>query len=66
MGSGPIHAVTCHKGGAFMTEQERQLFISKLSFEGKIDDRDGVLGFMVKKDFDLAAAFKGVYDPEKD
>ena len=49
-----------------MTERERQAFIRGLSFEGEIEDRDGVLGFTVKKDFDLAAVFKGVYDPAAD
>lgn len=49
-----------------MTEQERQAFISGLSFEGEIEDCDGVLKFTVKKDFDLAAAFEGVYDPAAD
>lgn len=49
-----------------MTEQERQVFISRLTFEGEIDDCDGVLMFTVKKDFDLAAAFEGVYNPTAD
>ena len=49
-----------------MTERERQAFIRGLSFEGEIEDRDGVLGFTVKKDVDLAAVFKGVYDPAAD
>lgn len=49
-----------------MTEQERQAFISRLTFEGEIDDCDGVLMFTVKKDFDLAAAFEGVYNPATD
>ena len=49
-----------------MTGQERQAFISSLSFEGEIEDCDGVLMFTVKKDFDLAAAFESVYDPAAD
>ena len=49
-----------------MTEHERQAFISRLTFEGEIDDCDGVLMFTVKKDFDLAAAFEGVYNPAAD
>ena len=32
-----------------MTERERQAFIRELSFEGEIEDRDGVLGFTVKR-----------------
>lgn len=49
-----------------MTERERQAFISGLSFEGEIEDCDGVLLFTVKKDFDLAAVFEDVYDPAAD
>lgn len=49
-----------------MTAQERQALISSLSFEGEIDDCEGVFMFTVKKDFDLAAAFEGIYDPEQD
>ena len=49
-----------------MTDQERQALISSLSFEGEIDDCEGVFMFTVKKDFDLAAAFEGIYDPEQD
>ncbi|MDE6933729.1 MAG: hypothetical protein K2P37_13690 [Oscillospiraceae bacterium] len=49
-----------------MTEQERQAFISNLSFEGEIEDCEGVFRFTVKKDFDLAAAFEGIYDPAAD
>ena len=49
-----------------MTEQERQTFISNLSFEGEIDDCEGVFMFTVKKDFDLAAVFEGIYDPAAD
>lgn len=49
-----------------MTEQERRSFISGLSFEGEIDDCEGVLMFTIKKDFDPAAAFEGIYDPKQD
>lgn len=49
-----------------MTEQERKMLINSLSFEGEIDDCEGVFMFTVKKDFDLAAAFEGIYDPEQD
>ena len=49
-----------------MTGQERQAFIRSLSFEGEIEDCDGVLMFTVKKDFDLAAAFESVYDSAAD
>ncbi len=46
-----------------MAEQERRAFIDAISFEGDIEDCDGVLMFTVKKDFDLAAAFQSVYTP---
>ena len=49
-----------------MTAQERQALISSLSFEGEIEDCEGVFMFTVKKDFDLAAAFEGIYNPEQD
>lgn len=49
-----------------MTEQERQAFINNLSFEGEIEDYEGVFSFTVKRDFDMAAAFEGVYDPAAD
>lgn len=49
-----------------MTEQERKTLISGFSFEGEIDDCEGVFMFTVKKDFDLAAAFESIYNPEQD
>ena len=49
-----------------MTKQERQAFINNLSFEGEIEDYEGVFSFTVKRDFDMAAAFEGVYDPAAD